>query len=67
MNDFNNRKYKAEDRVQCLGLWRELTEWHRHIYDTRAREGQYTPGEIDRTWTAEIEADYQNWIKSQSG
>jgi regulator of RNase E activity RraA len=32
----------------------------------RLREGRYTPGEIDRTWTAEIEADYRNWIKTQT-
>jgi len=26
-------------------------------------EGRYTPGEIDRDWTAEIEEDFQNWLK----
>jgi regulator of RNase E activity RraA len=27
----------------------------------RLREGRYTPGEVDRVWTAEIEADFQSW------
>jgi 4-hydroxy-4-methyl-2-oxoglutarate aldolase len=27
----------------------------------RLREGRYTPGEIDRAWSAEIEADFQAW------
>jgi len=25
----------------------------------RLREGRYTPGEIDRVWSAEIEADFE--------
>lgn len=28
----------------------------------RLRQGRYTPGEIDRAWPAEIEADYQQWL-----
>ena len=28
----------------------------------RLAEGKYTPGEIDRVWSAEIEADYQTWL-----
>jgi 4-hydroxy-4-methyl-2-oxoglutarate aldolase len=32
----------------------------------RLREGRYTPGEIDRTWSAEIETDYQEWLKTRS-
>ena len=28
----------------------------------RLREGKYTPGEIDREWSAEIEADFKNWL-----
>jgi regulator of RNase E activity RraA len=27
----------------------------------RLREGKYTPGEIDRAWSPEIEADFQAW------
>jgi len=26
------RKYQEQDKEQCRGLWRELTEWHREIY-----------------------------------
>lgn len=26
------RKHQDEDREQCRALWRELTEWHREIY-----------------------------------
>lgn len=28
----------------------------------RLREGRYTPGEIDRPWTAEIESDFRDWL-----
>ncbi len=29
------------------------------------REGRYTPGEIDRTWSEAIEADYQAWLEAR--
>jgi hypothetical protein len=28
----------------------------------RLREGKYTPGQIDRTWTPEIDADFKQWV-----
>ena len=31
----------------------------------RLREGKYTPGEIDRQWSEEIEADFAEWRKTQ--
>lgn len=31
----------------------------------RLREGKYTPGQIDRTWTKEIEEDFQQWKKAR--
>ena len=31
----------------------------------RLREGKYTPGEIDRKWSAEIDADFAEWRKTQ--
>jgi regulator of RNase E activity RraA len=31
----------------------------------RLREGKYTPGQIDRRWTEEIEKDFTEWLKSQ--
>ncbi len=30
----------------------------------RLREGKYTPGQIDGKWTAEIEKDFENWLKT---
>jgi regulator of RNase E activity RraA len=30
----------------------------------RLREGRYTPGEIDRAWSPEIEADFEAWRKT---
>ena len=31
----------------------------------RLREGVYTPGEIDRKWSEEIEADFAKWRENQ--
>lgn len=28
------RNYQADDLAACRDLWVELTEWHRHIYDS---------------------------------
>jgi N-acetylglutamate synthase-like GNAT family acetyltransferase len=28
------RSYRAEDHAACRALWVELTEWHRHIYES---------------------------------
>jgi 4-hydroxy-4-methyl-2-oxoglutarate aldolase len=30
----------------------------------RLREGKYTPGQIDQAWTADIKADFMNWVKT---
>jgi len=30
---FTIRKYQPKDRERCRVLWRELTEWHRQIYN----------------------------------
>jgi regulator of RNase E activity RraA len=29
------------------------------------REGLYTPGQIDRVWTADIESDFQKWLANR--
>lgn len=29
----------------------------------RLREGKYTPGQIDQSWTADIKADFLKWVK----
>ena len=31
----------------------------------RLNEGRYTPGEIDRVWTADIESDFQGWLEKR--
>jgi regulator of RNase E activity RraA len=31
----------------------------------RLREGKYTPGQIDVTWTPEIEADFRRWLQER--
>ncbi len=31
----------------------------------RLREGKYTPGEIDRKWSEEIEKDFVEWLKAK--
>jgi hypothetical protein len=31
----------------------------------RLREGTYTPGEIDRRWSEEIEKDFGEWLKAK--
>ncbi len=31
----------------------------------RLREGKYTPGQIDRKWTDDIEADFTQWLKAR--
>ena len=28
----------------------------------RLRQKRYTPGEVDRAWSPEIEADFQQWL-----
>lgn len=33
----------------------------------RLSEGRYTPGEVDRVWTPEIEADFQTWRTAGNG
>ena len=31
----------------------------------RLREGKYTPGQIDRKWTEEIEKDFTKWLRAR--
>ena len=33
----------------------------------RLREGKYTPGQIDRKWSDEIEKDFSAWLKAKGG
>jgi N-acetylglutamate synthase-like GNAT family acetyltransferase len=34
------RKYEAQDLQECRALWRELTEWHREIYQDPSIGGE---------------------------
>jgi len=38
---FMIRKYQPDDREQCRALWRELTEWHREIYEDTTIGGEH--------------------------
>ena len=42
------RKYQGEDREQCRGLWRELTEWHREIYQDPTIGGEHPEDYFDK-------------------
>lgn len=45
---FTVRKYAHQDREQCRGLWRELTEWHREIYDDPKIGGEQPEDYFDK-------------------
>lgn len=45
---FTVRKYQDEDREQCRALWRELTEWHRKIYEDPNIGGEHPEDYFDR-------------------
>jgi regulator of RNase E activity RraA len=51
----------AEEVVQTSEIIR-LRDQFGH---QRLREGKYTPGEIDRKWTEEIENDFTDWLKAK--
>jgi len=42
------RNYKEGDREQCRSLWRELTEWHREIYEDPAIGGEHPENYFDK-------------------
>jgi GNAT superfamily N-acetyltransferase len=42
------RKYQDDDRGQCRALWRELTEWHREIYQDSTIGGQHPEDYFDK-------------------
>ena len=42
----------------------ELVELRDQFGHQRLREGKYTPGQIDRQWSADIEKDFSLWLKS---
>jgi len=42
------RKYRDTDRGQCRSLWRELTEWHRKIYQDPTIGGEHPEDQFDK-------------------
>lgn len=51
----------AQEVVERSEDIRVRDEWGKKML----AEGKYTPGEIDRKWSDEIEADYQQWLAAQ--
>jgi GNAT superfamily N-acetyltransferase len=45
---FTVREYEPEDSEQCRSLWRELTEWHREIYDDPKIGGEHPEDYFDK-------------------
>jgi GNAT superfamily N-acetyltransferase len=42
------RNYRDDDREQCRSLWRELTEWHREIYQDQTIGGEHPEDYFDK-------------------
>jgi len=42
------RKYRDDDKEQCRSLWRELTEWHREIYQDPTIGGEHPEDYFDK-------------------
>jgi len=42
------RKYREDDKEQCRLLWRELTEWHREIYQDPRIGGEHPEDYFDK-------------------
>jgi N-acetylglutamate synthase-like GNAT family acetyltransferase len=42
------RNYREADREQCRSLWRELTEWHREIYQDPRIGGEHPEKHFDK-------------------
>lgn len=57
---FMIRKYKPGDRERCRALWRELTEWHREIYQDPSIGGPHPEDYFDKH-LAEVGPD-QMWV-----
>jgi len=54
------RKYLHKDRESCRSLWRELTEWHRQIYQDPSIGGAHPEEYFDRH-LASVGADHL-WV-----
>ena len=42
------RNYQDGDKEQCRSLWRELTEWHREIYQDQTIGGEHPEDYFDK-------------------
>jgi regulator of RNase E activity RraA len=51
----------AEEVVETSEIIRLRDEFGHQML----KEGKYTPGEIDRKWTEEIEADFRDWLRER--
>jgi ribosomal protein S18 acetylase RimI-like enzyme len=59
------RGYEQRDRDACRALWRELTQWHRDIYDDQSLHADRDAGDFfdehldhvgaERIWVAELD------------
>ena len=65
------RKYQSTDRESCRSLWRELTEWHREIYQDPTIGGTNLEDHFDehlakvgaeRIWVAVIDSQVKGFI-----
>ncbi len=57
------RKYRPSDREACRSLWRELTEWHREIYQDPNIGGEHSEDHFDKH-LAEVGPD-RLWVAVQ--
>lgn len=48
MSSFTIRQYNSQDREQCRSLWKELTEWHREIYEDPTIGGEHPEDYFDK-------------------
>jgi len=53
--------------VQDIIIKGEMTKIYDIFGQIRIKEKKYTAGEIDSKWTAEIKADFRNWVKMYNG
>jgi len=60
VNELVIRKYLPADGEGCRSLWRELTEWHRQIYQDPRIGGAHPEDHFDK-YLAKVGADYL-WV-----
>ena len=58
------RNYESKDLQECRALWKELTEWHREIYDDPTIGGEHPEHYFDAHLEA-VGAD-RLWVAAQN-